>query len=537
MVGTSLQSANPDTSLMRTSATLAQAYAELVRYRPITEAVIQRLGLERSHEELSSQIVAWVQPNANLLEIRVTDTNPKAAMMIANALAEELIRQSPGSSQGQRRQQQEFIKQQLDELEEKIEKKKQEIAELNDSLADLTSAAEIADTMARIDALEQVASTYRTQYAALLQSYAGDSVNVLSIVEPAVEPWQPIGGKKRLIVAVSAGAGLALALGAAFLIEYLDDTVQKDAWKEETLFDLPVLGTVSKFRRKRGPLITSSAPATLEAEAVRALRTNIALSMSHRPPLSLLITSAGAREGKSTVVANLAVTFAAAGQRVVLVDADLRGPSLHTFFDCSEEYGLAELLRDGHPDLQRALQETDIDNLRLITGGQPPLDPTLLLTSPRLEALLQVLKEESDWVLLDSPPVLLTPDATILAGLVDGTVLVVCPGRTTQEMVVKAKKRLLAYEKTHLLGVAFNRVRLGRRAYYYNSSKVTSWEPHPVSMTAVDEELRILRQATREAFLGQPQEVPLSPSEVQLPSEMVFLQPELQEHVEPSGVE
>lgn len=159
MVGTTLQSSNPDTSLMQTSNSLAQAYAELVRYRPITEAVIQRLGLERSHEKLASQIVAWVRPNANLLEIRVTDTNPRAAMMIANALAEELIRQSPGSGQGQRQQQQEFIKLQLDELEEKIAKKKAEIVELNDSLADLTSAAEIADTMARIDALEEVAST------------------------------------------------------------------------------------------------------------------------------------------------------------------------------------------------------------------------------------------------------------------------------------------------------------------------------------------------------------------------------------------
>lgn len=471
MVGTSLQSANPDTSLMRTSATLAQAYAELVRYRPITEAVIQRLGLERSHEELSSQIVAWVQPNANLLEIRVTDTNPKAAMMIANALAEELIRQSPGSSQGQRRQQQEFIKQQLDELEEKIEKKKQEIAELNDSLADLTSAAEIADTMARIDALEQVASTYRTQYAALLQSYAGDSVNVLSIVEPAVEPWQPIGGKKRLIVAVSAGAGLALALGAAFLIEYLDDTVHWEGGRRRNVMGLSVLGSVPKMSRRRRTWAAANRFRYEEIEAIRNLRTNIFLSTPGRPLDTLLITSPEVGDGKSFTVANLGLTIAVTGMRVVLVDADLRNPTLHEMFDRPNVAGLAELLSgeaaipETWPPVE--LQPTDVSNLYLLSSGRPPVDPAALLVSPRLPALLDALKKYADVVIVDSPPVLVAPDASILAAAVDGTVLIVSEGRTGNSVVEKVQALLTSRDGVHLLGVAFNRVKLdGAYAYY-----------------------------------------------------------------------
>ena len=471
MVGTTLQSSNPDTRAMQTSNSLAQAYAELVRYRPITEAVIQRLGLERSHETLASQIVAWVRPNANLLEIRVTDYNPKAAVMIANALAEELIRQSPGSGQGQRQQQQEFIKQQLDELEEKIEKKKAEIAELNDSLADLTSAAEIADTMARIEALEQVASTYRTQYAALLQSYMGDSVNVLSIVEPAVEPWA-VGGKAKMIVAISAGAGLALALGAAFLIEYLDDTVHWDGGRQRALDGLPVLGAVPKMSNRRRTWAAANRFRYSEIEAIRNLRTNIFLSTPGTSLDTILVTSPEIGEGKSFTVANLGLTIAVTGMRVVLVDADLRSPALHEMFDRPNVAGLSDLL-GGEATIPESwppaeLQPTGVNNLFLLSSGRPPDDPAALLVSPRLPALLEALKKYADVVILDSPPALIAPDAAILASIVDGTVLVVGEGQTSNGAVAKAQVLLTSRNGVNLLGVAFNRVKLDKAYAYYS---------------------------------------------------------------------
>jgi succinoglycan biosynthesis transport protein ExoP len=472
MVGTTLQSSNPDTNLIQTSASLAQAYAELVRYRPITEAVIERLSLERSHEKLASQIVAWVRPNANLLEIWVTDGNPRAAALIANALADELIRQSPGSGQGQRQQQQEFVKQQMDELEEKIEKKKAEIAELNESLADLTSAAEIADTMARIEALEQVASTYRTQYAALLQSYMGDSVNVLSIVEPAVEPWEPIGGKKKLIVAISAGAGLALALGAAFLIEYLDDTVHWDGGRQRAVAGLSILGTVPKMSSRRRTWVAANRFRYAEIEAIRNLRTNIFLSTPGRPLDTILVTSPEIGDGKSFTVANLGLTIAVTGMRVVLVDVDLRNPSLHELFDKPNVAGLSELLSGDAPIPESwppvELQPTSVSNLFLLPSGRPPTDPAALLISPRMTALLEALKRYADVVILDSPPALIAPDAAILASVVDGTVLVVSEGQTSNDAVAKAQTLLTSRNGVNLLGAAFNRVRLGRAYAYYS---------------------------------------------------------------------
>ena len=198
VVGTSIfQDPDPNRSEMDLSNTLAAAYAELVRQRPVTEAVIERLGLERAPEALAGQIGTSIRSGAQLLEIQVIDTNPQAAALIANALADELIRRSPSS--GQDPEQQDFIKNQLNELQIKVENINKQIEELSASLADLTSAAEIQDTQERIDALEEVKSRYQSTYADLFDSYHAESPNVLSLFEPASIPQWPIPSKTKLI--------------------------------------------------------------------------------------------------------------------------------------------------------------------------------------------------------------------------------------------------------------------------------------------------------------------------------------------------
>ncbi|MFB0545565.1 MAG: hypothetical protein ACETWB_01525, partial [Anaerolineae bacterium] len=274
MVGTSLQAPNPDPGQIRMSGTLAEAYAVMVTRLPITEAVVKRLGLGRTPEQLASQITVQVNNQAQLLEITVTDTNPRATVLIANALAEELILQSPTSKEGETAQQA-FVKNQLDELQGKVVKVQGDIEELKESLVNLTSAAEIMDAQQRIQGLETVLMTYQSTYASLLQSYIGSSPNILRIIEPAVEPSRPISSRARLIVLVAAMAGLGLSLGAASLIEYLDNTLNWEEMAEENLFlDLPILGGIAKVRTKKGSLITESDPYSLEAEAIRQLRTN-----------------------------------------------------------------------------------------------------------------------------------------------------------------------------------------------------------------------------------------------------------------------
>ena len=177
-------------------------------------------------------------------------------------------------------------------------------------------------------------------------------------------------------------------------------------------------------------LVTLQDPRSPIAEAYRGLRTNLTFSSLDRPLRTMLITSAGPEEGKSTVLANLAVTEAQAGRRVIIVDADLRRPRQHELFGISNATGLTTALADekGLQNLSlqaTVLQATEVPGLRVLTSGPLPPNPTELLASQRMAALLTALSALSDLVLFDAPPVVVVTDAAILASQVDGVLLVV----------------------------------------------------------------------------------------------------------------
>jgi succinoglycan biosynthesis transport protein ExoP len=338
----------------------------------------------------------------------------------------------------------------------------------------LTSAAEIQEAQERIAALEEVKSTYQTAYTALLGVYRAESPNVLSLFEPAVVPQRPIPSKTKLFVAVAGAAGLGLALGAVFLMEYLDTSLRWEGDGVQSVLGLPVLGAVPKASRKSALL--SGNPLSPVAESMHAMQANIFLLKPDNPFKTLLLTSPGPSEGKSFALANLAVVLASAGNRVVAVDADMRQPSLHEFFDQPNVSGLADVLSDckdeGEKPLSVPLQETDFDNLILLSAGKPPTDPVTLLTSPRLPALLDSLQEQGDVILIDSPPVLGPPDATVLATLVEGTILVVSAGATRYNPLQRAKDQLIEQQGANLLGLVVNRIKpYGIYAYYNTGLK------------------------------------------------------------------
>jgi len=311
MVGTTFQSANPNTSEMGVAMRLAQGYAEMVRYRPVTNGVIQKLGLGTSPEALALQITAAVRPEANLLEIMVTDQNPEAAAAIANALAEELILQTPaGQVQGE---QQRFVEAQLEELRNKIQQVQQEIGQQSSQLADLTSAAEIQEAQQSIQSLEAVLSRYRTEYAALLRSYSADTINQLTIVEPAIVPVRPIGGRVGLVVAIAAAAGIGLALGGVFLIEYLDDSLKWSQQEGGDLLGLPVLGALGRMPTRKEQILAQPRALNHGAERLRALRTTLLLDRMERTYQTMLITSPVSGEGKSFTCVHLGVILSDAG--------------------------------------------------------------------------------------------------------------------------------------------------------------------------------------------------------------------------------
>ncbi len=197
-------------------------------------------------------------------------------------------------------------------------------------------------------------------------------------------------------------------------------------------------------------LITLTDPRSPVSEAYRTLRTNLSFYSLDNPIRSLVVTSAATGEGKSTTIANLAVTMAQSGRRTILVDCDLRRPSLHTFFSLKQEPGLTNLVL-GHEDAP-PLQETAVENLWLLSSGKLPPNPADLLGTKRVDQVIAGLQEQADIVLFDAPPVVAVTDAAVLGAKVDGVLLVISAGKTRREHAERAKE-MLEKARVRIVGV------------------------------------------------------------------------------------
>jgi capsular exopolysaccharide synthesis family protein len=223
----------------------------------------------------------------------------------------------------------------------------------------------------------------------------------------------------------------------------------------------------SNSRNTDRGLLAVSEPNSLVAEAYRTLRTNLQFSSLDKPLRSLVVTSAVATEGKTTTSANLAVVMAQAGRRVILVDGDLRRPSAHKLFGLPNREGLTTALVQDPGTLNGYLQETGMQNLRVLTSGPIPPNPQELLGSQRMEELLARLGQEADIVLVDTPPSLIVADANVLAARTDGVLMVVNSGRT-RRVVVQQAVGGLRQVGANVVGAVLNMVNVrGGRSYYY----------------------------------------------------------------------
>lgn len=255
-------------------------------------------------------------------------------------------------------------------------------------------------------------------------------------------------------------AGLIVGLSLACLREYLDDAVQTREDLARTVVDVPVLGVIpaQAGRRSTGGapgLVASSEPESPAAEAYRALRTSVQLLGVERPLRTLQITSPALGEGKTTTVANLAVVLAGFGQRVVVVDCDLRRPTLHGLFGLSNRRGFTSVLA-GDAELADALQPVpDHPHLMLLASGAVPPNPSEILGSTATSSLLFELQTGFDVVLVDSPPVLPITDSTLLAAWVDATMLVASAGRTSRRQL-DTSVELLRRADAPLAGTVLN---------------------------------------------------------------------------------
>ena len=459
------------TSLI-TSERLAKTYAELLTKRPVLEEVASRLGVETTEETeetergvLPADISVQPVRDTQLLQVSVEGDDPQLVMDIANILPEVFIEQNAEMQLSRFASSKENLSKQLALIESDMEATQQAINDLQDS-----NSANDQTEMAR---LQTILTQHQTNYASLLSSYEGirlaevQSMDNIVVAEPARLPRFPIKPRKLQNTLLAAVVGCMLAVGVAFLIEYLDDTIKSSEDVGQTL-GLSTLGAITRFSTEgEDRLITAAHPRSPISEAYRALRTNIQYSSVDNPLRTLLITSTDPTEGKTTTVANLGTVMAQAGLSVIVVDSDLRRPVLHQYFEVSRNVGLTNALLDKSPGTDGYLQETEVENLRVLACGPLPPNPSELLNSQRMRELIEQLKEEADVLLFDSPPILAVTDASILANQVDGVLLVVDAG-TTRRGVAQRGKEQLDKVGANVLGAALNKLsRRGREGYYY----------------------------------------------------------------------
>jgi polysaccharide biosynthesis transport protein len=337
-----------------------------------------------------------------------------------------------------------------------------------------TEALRLNEKFIQYGAMKREVDTNRQLYDALMlkikeQSMTEENKPVdLWIVEKAGIPIHPAKPLKTLNLLMGLILGLFGGIGLAFFIEYLDNTV-KHPEEMEAAFDTPVLGIVSLLKGKSGDVEQTvlKEPRSAFAESFKALRTALLLSSADAAPKKILITSPSTGEGKTTTSVNLALALAQSENRVLLIDGDMRRPSIHKIFKLNNNKGLSTYLTGATGS--DGLQKGPLPNLVIMTSGPIPPNPSELLTSKGLKKLLENTNDKFDIVVCDSPPLLSVADSLILSRVFDGTVMVTKSGQTTYDMAAKALKSLRDIN-AHVLGLVINAIDLKKSDYYYYAS-------------------------------------------------------------------
>ncbi len=473
LVGRVLQDPTQPQYNLPYQASLADTYALLATQPPILQGTAEAIHWPESWQSLYFKVSAKSN-GAQLLTISATDGNPQQAKLIADEVAHQLSIKGPiADVQKQAQDRQTFVADQLAQLKLQIETNQKTLTNLSNQVALETDPKKIDDLNSRISSLQTKISNWQTTYANL-SAIANNAQNLfLTELVPAQEPTAPISPNIPQNVLLAAMAGLVLSGGAILLLEYLDDTI-KDADDVQRELHIPGLGAIARIARVRtlaDSLITLSHPRSPIAEAYRVLRTNLRFTGIENPGGALLITSTRPAEGKTTTAANLAITLAQGGRRVILLDADLRRPTLDQIFGLSNEQGLSNLLIGEVPAVESVLQPTQVEGLHVITSGPIPPNPAEILDSKNMDTVLTNLRAKADMVILDSPPVLAVADASILGARCSGTVLVIDSGRTRSDVSRRAVETL---NKTgvKILGAVLNKLstrRAGYDYYYYSA--------------------------------------------------------------------
>jgi len=447
MIGRTLEDPNPSTNQIMMDRQLAVIYADLVGRELIQNETKKALGIDWLPKYESIAV-----PNSQLIEITVVDNVPERAQAVANELANQLIRNSPGSSASMSQERIAFINNQLDSFQLQIQDTQEEIEKLRAELGEQTSAIQIQDSQNSIAALENKLASLQDNYATLLASAPQGASNIISVLVPAELPTYPIGPNRILIVLVAAFSGFAFASGASYFIEFSSNKVSTSS-EIEHILQLPILAKIPEIKADNKWDYVKEFPFSPVAESFRSLRTSIDLSAVDKPLRTIMISSPGTSEGKSTIAINLALIMAQSEKKVILVGADLRKPVLQELIGLEGKKGLSDWVSK-EASITDILYPLINDSLWVIPSGTLPPNPAEILGSKTFSEFLKKLEAYADVVVLDGAPFIVA-DATILAAQVDGIVLVVRPDYTKKDAMVSMREQIKRTGST-TLGVVMN---------------------------------------------------------------------------------
>ena len=398
---------------------------QVLESKTIQDYKAQRSKLDAEYEQ-SAKIYKDDFPKMQQLRAQINDLDAKIQTEVSSILA------SVGNYLQMTKRQEALLRSRLEETRRQIVQGQDQSVDYN--------------------LLKREVDTNRELYNGLLQQVkevgvaGGVETNNIQVVDKAEVPLFPYKPKIALNTAIGLLAGLVLGLGLVFLMESLDDSI-KFAYEVEKTLMVPLLGVIPKIKQK-GDLTTSMAmlaqhdPRGHFAEAYRSVRTALQFSTSHGAPRRLVLTSTTKNEGKSTTSLALAINFAQLGLKTVLIDADMRNPTVHKYMALGNNRGLSSFL-SGHCAAGELMQVTEIPNLDIITAGPIPPSPVDLLTGPKLGELMDLLQAGgAQFIILDGPPVLGLADAVVLGNQVPDVLYVAQASQTRKSHIKDAFRRL-----------------------------------------------------------------------------------------------
>jgi non-specific protein-tyrosine kinase len=463
-IGNTITDPDPSAVQIDTGQRLAVTYAQLITYELLQET-IARLELPESVELLRGLVSTQVVPETPILQVNATYSDPQKAADIANTIAEQLVATSPSNLTDAQRQQMRTLQDQIRDLESQIAMDNQRSIE---ALAELNTAVEGGDA----DEIEERTRVYnqlveRTNSSRAILAQLSNTLlslsnrtNQLEIIERARPALRASGLSPFIALAAGAVAGVILASSILMLREHANTSV-RSADEVDEHSGMRVLGEITRARLvRRNRFVVERKPESPEAEAYRAIATKLRSYLRMNPASRVfLVTSPGAGEGKTTTAINIAGALALSGLRVLLVDGDLRAPTIGKTFGIDDEMGFGWLLSVEPTTVFKVVHSTSIPNLGVLPGGQAMENPANLFGSSRVSGWIDALVEYHavDCVVIDAPPCLDLADVPALALATNASaVLVADSGRTQWDSLLKSKD-LLEQLGTDIVGLILNR--------------------------------------------------------------------------------